>query len=150
VRAASRFFATLAFPPGSGGDYVNAAIAIETDPEATPRDLLAALHAVEASFGRQRARRWEGRALDLDLIAWGDRVLPDTGTQKRWANLPLDAQMTETPNELILPHPRVQDRAFVLVPLADIAANWVHPVTGRCVQQMLDALPEEDRIAVRA
>ena len=63
--------------------------------------------------------------------------------------MPLEQQIDRTPDQLILPHPRVSDRAFVLVPLADIAPDWVHPVTGQTVLQMLEMLPAEDRAAVR-
>ena len=54
-----------------------------------------------------------------------------------------------TPDRLILPHPRLQDRAFVLVPLSDVAPDWVHPRLGLTVGQMLAALPDADREAVR-
>jgi len=57
--------------------------------------------------------------------------------------------MQKAPVQLILPHPRLQDRAFVLVPLADVAPDWVHPRTGLSVVQMLGALPQADRDAVR-
>jgi 2-amino-4-hydroxy-6-hydroxymethyldihydropteridine diphosphokinase len=63
--------------------------------------------------------------------------------------LPADAQATQVPDGLILPHPRLQDRAFVLVPLADVAPDWCHPVLGRTVREMLAALPEADRRAVK-
>jgi 2-amino-4-hydroxy-6-hydroxymethyldihydropteridine diphosphokinase len=78
----------------------------------------------------------------------GDSVLPDAATQDRWRLLPSEAQIGSTPDQLILPHPRMQDRAFVLVPLADVAPDWVHPRTGLSVRQMLAALPAEDRDAV--
>jgi 2-amino-4-hydroxy-6-hydroxymethyldihydropteridine diphosphokinase len=110
--------------------------------------ILARLHAVEARFGRKRAQRWGMRTLDIDLLAMGDSVLPDAATQDRWRLLPSEAQIGSTPDQLILPHPRMQDRAFVLVPLADVAPDWVHPRTGLSVRQMLAALPAEDRDAV--
>ncbi len=145
----SRFFATPCFPAGAGPDYVNAAAVLDGGGESDLASTLARLHAVEARFGRKRAQRWGMRTLDIDLLAMGDSVLPDVATQDRWRNLPPDAQIGTTPDQLILPHPRLQDRAFVLVPLADVAPGWVHPCTGLTVLQMLEALPQADRDAVK-
>ena len=61
-----------------------------------------------------------------------------------WMTLSAENQKQKWPDQLILPHPRLQDRAFVLVPLADVAPDWVHPVLGRTVLEMRDALPAED------
>ncbi len=78
---------------------------------------------------------------DIDLLAFGDAVLPDLATHQRWVAMPLEHQMSEAPEQLLLPHPRLAERGFVLAPLADVAPDWVHPVTGFSVQEMLDALP---------
>lgn len=142
VTGKSRFFRTPCFPPGAGPDYVNAAICIESPLDAPA--LLAALHGIEAEFGRERLQRWGMRTLDLDLVALGDLVLPDPATHAAWRALPADLQKMRAPDELILPHPRLQDRAFVLVPLADIAPDWVHPILGLSVAQMRDACPAAD------
>jgi len=91
-----------------------------------------------------RTTRWGERTLDLDLIACGDQILPDSDTQDHWRSLPLGEQKKRTPDQLILPHPRVQDRAFVLVPLLEVAPEWVHPRLGQSVREMLGALPAED------
>lgn len=147
--ALSRFFATPCFPAGAGPDYVNAAGVLQAADKDDLASILARLHAVEARFGRKRAQRWGMRTLDIDLLAMGDSVLPDAATQDRWRLLPADAQVRTTPDRLILPHPRLQDRAFVLVPLADVAPGWVHPRTGQSVLQMLAALPAADREAVK-
>lgn len=143
----SRFFRTPAFPAGSGPDFVNAAFAI--DWPGSPEDLLSLLHRVEADAGRTRINRWEARVLDLDLVAFGDDVRPDPATQTEWRNLPLAQAATRSPDRLILPHPRLQDRAFVLAPMADIAPDWRHPLTGRTVTEMLAALPPAERADIR-
>ncbi|MBL9048944.1 MAG: 2-amino-4-hydroxy-6-hydroxymethyldihydropteridine diphosphokinase [Tabrizicola sp.] len=149
VRAFSRLYATPCFPVGAGPDYVNAAAALTCDEEIDLASILARLHAVEARFGRKRLQRWGMRTLDIDLLAVGDSVLPDVETQDRWRSLPAEQQIQTTPDQLILPHPRLQDRAFVLVPLADVAPDWVHPRTGKSVREMLDALPQSERDAVK-
>lgn len=149
LHALSRLYATPCFPAGAGPDYVNAAAVLDCGDAVDLASVLARLHAVEARFGRERAQRWGMRTLDIDLLAMGDSVLPDAETQDRWRLLPPEAQVRTTPDQLILPHPRLQDRAFVLVPLADVAPDWAHPRTGLTVRQMLRALPAEDRDAVK-
>lgn len=140
--AVSRFYQTPCFPAGAGPDYVNAAIAVETDLD--PRTLLERLHAIEADFARRRTQRWGMRTLDLDLLAYGSLIHPDQATFERWKDLPLEQQMRDAPGQMLLPHPRMQDRGFVLVPLADIAPDWRHPILDRTVRQMRDALPKKD------
>jgi 2-amino-4-hydroxy-6-hydroxymethyldihydropteridine diphosphokinase len=80
----------------------------------------------------------------------GDLVLPDAATQADWRALPPDLQRMRAPDALILPHPRLQDRAFVLVPLADVAPDWVHPMLGMSVREMCGRLPAAERAEVRA
>lgn len=149
LQAFSAVYATPCFPVGAGPDYVNAAAALASPDGADVTQVLAALHRVEARFGRERVQRWGMRTLDVDLVAVGDLVMPDARTQDLWRDLAPEAQIRSTPDQLILPHPRLQDRAFVLVPLADVAGDWRHPRTGKSVREMLAALPPEDVAAVR-
>lgn len=142
LMAVSQFWETPAFPAGSGPNYVNAAAVITTT--LGPHDLLAQLHSIEAGLGRQRdGGRWQARGVDIDLLALDDQVLPDAGEQDRWRALPPERQAQEVPGELILPHPRIQDRAFVLEPLCEVAPHWRHPRIGLTVAEMRDALPAE-------
>lgn len=144
----SPFYKTPAIPAGAGPDFVNAACGFQTD--LTPTDCLAALHGIEADFGRTRDIRWGQRTLDLDLIAHGAMIAPDRPTWDHWQQLAPDQQALTAPDQLILPHPRLAERAFVLVPLADVAPDWTHPVIGRTVRQMRDARPQDELATVKA
>ena len=146
IEAVSRFFQTPCFPEGAGPDYVNAAAKLHT--QLAPKALLTLLHEIEAAFGRERVQRWGMRSLDLDIIAADNRILPDVDTYHLWQSLPPEIQRIEAPTQLVLPHPRLAERAFVLIPWAEIAPDWLHPVTGQSVTAMLNALPEGEKEAV--
>jgi 2-amino-4-hydroxy-6-hydroxymethyldihydropteridine diphosphokinase len=99
-------------PASDQPDFINAVIEVET--ALPPPELLAVLHRVESAFGRVRQQRWEARVLDLDLI--------DYRGERRQAG-----GQGGSPE---LPHPRMAERLFVLLPLQEIAPDWRHPVTG--------------------
>ncbi len=82
-----------------------------------PDELLEELHAIEAAFGRKRARDWGERTLDLDLILWSEGSFVSGGA--------------------VVPHPEFRSRAFVLAPLARIAPDWHDPLTGLSVRHLL-------------
>ncbi|CTQ50049.1 2-amino-4-hydroxy-6-hydroxymethyldihydropteridine diphosphokinase [Jannaschia donghaensis] len=147
VVAASRLFRTPAWPTGSGPDFSNCAIILSTN--LPPERLLDCLHRIEARHGRVRDRRWEPRSLDIDLLAVGARVMPDMMTWRRWKEKPYAAQLFDAPDRLILPHPRLTERAFVLIPLMDVAPAWRHPATGRTVRSMVAGLSARERREIR-
>lgn len=143
VTSQSAWFSTPAYPAAAGPDFVNAVVKCETvlDPEAT----LAALHRVEREMGRVRANRWEARVCDLDLLAWGDAIWPDkAAVAERMAG-----DHATLPDGLILPHPALQTRGFVLVPLVDVAPEWRHPLSGMSGADMLAALPRAERASIQ-
>ena len=143
----SQWYSAPAFPKGNGPDYVNGVAEIESDLPA--RAVLTALHSIEKELGRTRPKRWAARVIDLDLLAYGDEVAPNPAVFAQWQSLPLTEQMLAAPEGLILPHPRLQDRAFVLKPLAEIAPEWQHPVLGKSASALLAALPAEARNEIR-
>ncbi|MEM5469018.1 2-amino-4-hydroxy-6-hydroxymethyldihydropteridine diphosphokinase [Celeribacter marinus] len=147
VVSVSALYRTDCFPKGAGPDFVNACAHIESPFGAEP--LLQILHEIEAAFGRTREVRWAGRPLDIDLIAMGAEVCPTPEIVRGWMGLPIDQQMKTAPDQLILPHPRLHERGFVLIPLRDVAPDWIHPLLGKTVTQMCDELPESERSGVK-
>ncbi|MEL6489562.1 MAG: 2-amino-4-hydroxy-6-hydroxymethyldihydropteridine diphosphokinase [Cyanobacteria bacterium J06634_6] len=102
-------------------DYINACITVSTT--LSPRNLLHKLLDIEGQYGRVRKERWGARSLDLDLLLYGDRIIELPG--------------------LSLPHPRMHERAFVLVPLMDIAPQWSHPKLHRTIEQLFTHLAQQ-------
>ena len=146
----SCLYRTPAFPAGSGSEFANAVVICDA-PKVNAAAALAAAHAIEAEFGRERTLRWGARTLDIDLIAAGPsggQIAPTLATATHWRDMPMDAQLTATPDTLILPHPRVADRSFVLVPLVDIAPDWIDPLSGLNARALLAARPAQERASV--
>ena len=113
VSCVSRFWRSKAWPDPSQPPFLNAVALVTT--ALGPERMLQALHGVEAAFGRTRGPPNAARPLDLDLIAYGRRV--------SGANL-------------VLPHPRAAERLFVMGPLAEIAPEWRHPLTGETARHL--------------
>lgn len=124
VTQASRFYRTAAMGPGHQDPYVNLVVAVES--HLPPLALLMVLHHIEAVAGRVRRGRWHARTLDLDLIAY-HRLVLGWGRERDPRRM---ADAVPQPGAVIVPHPRLHLRPFVVRPVVDIAPLWHHPVTG--------------------
>ena len=108
------------------GDFVNSAMELRT--LLSPSELLAYMQQLENSAGRERKLRWGPRTLDLDLLFYDDLILEDP--------------------VLIVPHPDMANRDFVLMPLCELRPGYRHPVSGQTVGQMLERLREKGEVHV--
>jgi 2-amino-4-hydroxy-6-hydroxymethyldihydropteridine diphosphokinase len=122
IAVVSSFYKTPAWPNPDDPSFVNAVARIET--KLSPQSLIARLHETERRFGRERGERNAPRTLDLDLLDYDGRI---------------------GGGPPVLPHPRIASRAFVLVPLRDVAPQWKHPVSGFSVEALIAALPPDVR-----
>ena len=120
----SRWYESAPVPPSDQPWYLNAVAEAATNFDA--HATLAVLHQVETHFGRVRSVRNASRVLDLDLLDFGGQIYDQTG--------------------LKVPHPRMHERAFVLLPLRDLCADWTHPQTGQFLDALIDCLPADQLI----
>lgn len=120
----SRWYRSDPMPPSDQPPFVNAVAEVAT--ALTPAALLALLHRVETALGRTRGEPNGARSCDLDLLDYHGRV--EAGA-------------------VLLPHPRLAERLFVLLPLADLAPDWVHPATGTGIAALIAAAPPGQRCA---
>ena len=125
--ARSRWYRTAPYGAVSQGDYLNGVIAVVT--HLPPSALVSLCHRVERAAGRGRGVRWGARTLDIDLVAYHEVVIRPGGRPGR----------RSTPSwhvPLEVPHRDLARRAFVVLPLAEIAPRWTHPVTGTSIHAL--------------
>jgi 2-amino-4-hydroxy-6-hydroxymethyldihydropteridine diphosphokinase len=113
LEAHSSWYRTKAIGPPQP-DYINGCAILQTS--LSPSTLMQTLLEIENQFGRVRRERWGARTLDLDLLLFDDIIMQST--------------------DLTIPHPRMVDRAFVLIPLAEIAPHWAEPIAGHTIQTL--------------
>jgi 2-amino-4-hydroxy-6-hydroxymethyldihydropteridine diphosphokinase len=121
IMKSSKIMISDPVPVSDQPKYRNAVVSVST--VFSSQELLAELKSIEADFGREDTERNAARVLDLDLIAYDGRIIQG--------------------RDLMVPHPRMHQRAFVLGPLMEIAPNWVHPVLKRTAAELFHSLPEK-------
>ena len=119
VGSVSRWYESAPVPLSDQPSYVNGVASVDTD--LNPAGLLSILLDIEKEFGRERSEQNAARTLDLDLLAYHE---------------------SKRETAPVLPHPQLQDRAFVLLPLMDVAPGWKHPRTGDSLESMISALDD--------
>ncbi|MGT2757117.1 2-amino-4-hydroxy-6-hydroxymethyldihydropteridine diphosphokinase [Streptococcus ovuberis] len=124
--AISPIYETNAWGKTDQADFLNLCLAIDTD--LSPQDLLHHTQALELSLGRERHEHWGPRTVDIDILLYGQDVVQE--------------------ENLTLPHPLMQERAFVLVPLADIAPTIQHPIFLKSIAELLEEVNAEGVRAV--
>ena len=127
VRRLSGMYETKPWGNEDQRDFVNAVAEVDTC--LSPKELLARVKGIERELGREEGARWGPRRIDIDILLYGSEVVREEG--------------------LTIPHPNIRERAFVLAPLAEIAPDLVHPLTGRCVRGYLEEIEESGDISWR-
>jgi 2-amino-4-hydroxy-6-hydroxymethyldihydropteridine diphosphokinase len=118
VTAVSSVYETEPWGEPDQPDFLNICLAATTTH--SPQQLLTIIKQIEQELGREESYRWGPRLIDIDIIFYDEVVVAEKG--------------------LNIPHSRLAERAFVLTPLADVAPDWVHPITGKTVVEMLNAV----------
>jgi len=126
ISASSDVFETPPWGMENQPRFLNACVLAETD--ILPRALLELLLNIESDLGRIRRYKWGPREIDLDLLFYDDQVFNESG--------------------LVLPHPQMHRRAFVLVPLLQIAPDWRHPVLGKSIRELAGSMDASSIIRI--
>jgi 2-amino-4-hydroxy-6-hydroxymethyldihydropteridine diphosphokinase len=117
INAISSWYQTVPIGPPQP-NYINGCVLLEV--QQTPQELLEILLGIETQLGRVRQERWGARTLDLDILLIDDLIL--------------------NTSNLVIPHPAMTERGFVLVPLAEIAPHWIHPVMGKSISILINTI----------
>lgn len=129
----SKYYKTEGVGPGRPGVYVNSVVALET--HCAPDSLLRRLKMLERKAGPRSARRWGPRTLDLDILDYHGRIM-------KWSKRE-HLNPATIRSQLVLPHPLLHKRPFVIVPLIDVAPNWRHPVLHLTSMQLWSRMSYE-------
>jgi len=123
----SRWYRSAPWPPSEQPWFVNGVAEVHTLLE--PGELLEVMKGIEAQFGREKSVPNASRCIDLDLLIFHEKV-SDPG------------------DAILLPHPRMHERGFVLLPMAELIPNWRHPISGQTVKALIRALPKDQPIEI--
>jgi 2-amino-4-hydroxy-6-hydroxymethyldihydropteridine diphosphokinase len=137
ILAASRLYDTLPLGPGRQSPYLNAVLICAA--HLAPAALLRLMKRLERRAGRRLGAHWGPRCLDIDILDFGGRRLG--WPRRRVARL--------APGRLVLPHPQIDRRAFVLIPLLEVDPHWQHPILSARGRALLARLPPGNRRGVR-
>ena len=108
----------------SDGNYLNQVLVVETD--LSPIEILEKIQAIEQQVGRDRTEKWGNRTMDIDILFFGKEIIEN--------------------KLLTIPHPYLHLRRFVLVPMAEILPDWIHPAFQKSVRELLDECPDKSRV----
>ena len=136
----SKWYESESFPDNSKPIFVNVGIKIISN--LNPYQILKIIDVIEKDFGRLRKNRWDSRVCDIDIIYCNKQIIPNPNILEKWMSMKIEEQLISTPNTLILPHPRIQDRLFFLCPLNELSPNWRHPILGKTAKEILDSIPQ--------
>lgn len=132
----SSFWESKSYPDKTQPNFINAVS--EVSANLNPYQFLGVLKEIEIMFGRKKNKRWGNRVLDLDILSSSSLIIPNLLVLNKWIKMPLLQQTKVQPGKLILPHPRIQDRLFVLKPLSELSPNWVHPVLNKSILELIN------------
>lgn len=124
VMAASSLYRTAPWGKTEQAEFLNQAFEIHTELE--PQELLETILAIEKHMGRSRQEKWGPRLIDIDILFFGDKIIKSP--------------------ELIIPHPHLEERNFVLAPLAEIAPDFLHPLLQKTIRRLLEESPDKSRV----